>query len=72
MLDIEKVDHVGIRVRDKAVSLAFHERFELLRLRYAVGQPTRERSVCQRRTYSCAMVANTVSSPALPSSKVVQ
>ena len=26
MLDIEKVDHVGIRVRDKAVSIAFYER----------------------------------------------
>ena len=26
MLDIEKVDHVGIRVTDKAVSIAFYER----------------------------------------------
>ena len=26
MLDIEKVDHVGIRVHDKAVSIAFYER----------------------------------------------
>ena len=26
MLDIEKVDHVGIRVRDKAISISFYER----------------------------------------------
>ena len=26
MLDIEKVDHIGIRVREKAVSIAFYER----------------------------------------------
>lgn len=26
MLDIEKVDHVGIRVRDKGVSIAFYQR----------------------------------------------
>ena len=26
MLDIEKVDHIGIRVRDKGVSIAFYER----------------------------------------------
>ena len=26
MLDIEKVDHIGIRVSDKSVSIAFYER----------------------------------------------
>lgn len=32
MLDIERVDHIGIRVSDKAVSIAFYERlgFELV------------------------------------------